>query len=65
MLFRYFLGFHSSINNLPFLLFYEGRFLGNWLQIFRENDLVEIFKMSKWLIQFFQSKIKQQFSSTN
>jgi len=47
MQFRYFLGFHSSINNLPFLLLYEGRLLGNWLQTFREDVRVAFFKMSK------------------
>jgi hypothetical protein len=28
---------NSGINNLPFLLLYEAKMLGNWLQNFREN----------------------------
>jgi len=47
MQFRYFLGFHSSINYLPFLLLYEFRLLGNWLQSFREDVGVTFFEMSK------------------
>ena len=53
MLFRYFLGFHSSINNLPFLLLYEGSLLGNWLQTFREDVGYAFFKMSKCFFQCF------------
>jgi len=39
-----FLGFHSGINNLPFLLFYENMLLGNWLQTFREKLRVSFSK---------------------
>ena len=34
---RKFLGFHSGINNLHFLLFYDITLLGNWLVTFREK----------------------------
>jgi hypothetical protein len=34
---RYLLGSHSGINNLHFLLLYEGTLLGNWLQACRET----------------------------
>jgi len=32
-----FLGFHSGINNLNFLLLYEATLLGKWLQTFRQT----------------------------
>ena len=31
-----FLGFHSGINNLTFLLLYEATLLGKWLRTFRQ-----------------------------
>jgi hypothetical protein len=31
---REFVGFHSGINNLTFLLLYEAKLLGKWLQTF-------------------------------
>ena len=34
---RKFLRFHSGINNLHFLLFYDITLLGNWLVTFREK----------------------------
>jgi len=59
--FRYFLGFHSSINNLPFLLLYEFRLLDNWLQTFREDVRIAFFKMSKWLSQFSSRRYNKNF----
>jgi len=34
---QYLLGYHSGINNPPFLLLYEVTLLGNSLQTIREN----------------------------
>ena len=35
-----FLGFHSGINNLTFLLLYEATLLGKWLRTFRQMVMV-------------------------
>jgi hypothetical protein len=37
---RDFVGFHSDINNLNFILLYEATLLGKWLQTFRHTDRV-------------------------
>ena len=37
---REFLGFHSGINNLTFLLLYEATLLGKWLRTFRQMVMV-------------------------
>ena len=34
---REFVGFHSGINDLTFLLLYESTLLGKWLQTFRQT----------------------------
>jgi hypothetical protein len=34
---REFLGFHSGMNKLTFLLLYETTLLGKWLQTFRQT----------------------------
>jgi uncharacterized membrane protein YbaN (DUF454 family) len=36
--------FHSSINNLTFLLLYEATLLGKWLQTFRQTVSVSLSK---------------------
>jgi len=41
----------------PFLLLYEAKLLGNWLQTFRENVGVTFLKRSKCPTQFFALKI--------
>jgi len=41
---RYLLGFHNGINNLYFLLLYEGTWMDNWLQVNRENVKVSFLK---------------------
>jgi len=41
---RDYLGFHSGINNLTFLLLYESTLLGKWLQTFRQTVRVSLWK---------------------
>ena len=41
---RQFLCFHSGTNNITFLLLYEARLLGKWLQTFRQTVRVSFSK---------------------
>jgi len=41
---REFVGFHSGINNVTFLLLHEATLLDNWLQTFRQTVRVSFSK---------------------
>jgi len=41
---REFVGFHSGINNVSFLLLHETTLLGKWLQTFRQTVRVSLSK---------------------
>ena len=45
---REFLGVHSDINNLTFLLLYEATLLGKWLQTFRQTLRVSLSKEQRF-----------------
>jgi len=53
---REFVGFHSGINNLTFLLLYEATLLGKWLQTFRQTVCV-FFSKGQTPKGFYQLKI--------
>jgi len=42
---REFVGFHSGINNLNFLLLHEATLLGKWLQTFRQTVGISLSKV--------------------
>jgi len=65
-------GLNSGINNLPFLLLYEAKLLGNWLQNFRENVMSHFEKVItfhsifpvKYLTGIFNRKVQKNYPVT-
>ena len=43
-----FVGFHSGINNLTFLLLHEATLLGKWLQTFRQTVQISLSKVQSF-----------------